>query len=90
MRQAEEGDVDAVPVERFDRLEVRQRGSAGDAGQVRKDLAQSLPGLAVGGHGDDVDRRMVDQQPHQFGAGVTAGADHGDADAVVGEMLVWS
>ena len=49
---------------------------------MRKHLAESLPGLTVRGHGDDVRRRMVDQQPHQLRAGVAAGADNGDAEAI--------
>ena len=49
---------------------------------MREDGAKILAGLAVGGHGDDLGGRMLDQQPHQLGASIAAGADDGDADAI--------
>ena len=43
-----------------------------------KNLRQRLPGILARGHGDQFRVRMGQQQPHQFLAGITGGADNGD------------
>ena len=46
--------------------------------QVRKDLAHLLAGLAVGGEGGDAQAGVGGDQPHQFGAGISGGAEDRD------------
>ena len=48
------------------------------AGEFGKHLRQRLPGILARGHGDQFRVRMVQQQLHQFFAGITGRADNGD------------
>jgi hypothetical protein len=47
------------------------------AGEFREDLRERLPGLLTRGDGGEFDVRMMQQQAHEFLAGVTGGADDG-------------
>ena len=76
--QAAKHHVDGVPVHPVEGHQIGQGG----ARQVGKDRSEGFPGLAVGGEDADLGPRMAHQEPHQFGARVSAGADDGDPDRV--------
>ena len=78
VRQAAKGDIDRVPVGLVGGDEVRQAKTA----EMREDLRQRLPGMALRHEGNDLDVRMPGGEPDQVGAGIAGGAEHGGPDGV--------
>jgi hypothetical protein len=85
VRQAAEDDIERRPV---DLADCDQIGEV-FAGKVRKDRADRLPGLTVGGQGRDLGLRVIAQEAQQLGPCVSARAEYSDPKPILGGH-VWS
>ena len=76
--QAADDDVAGVPVRLRDGHEIRQL----DHAEMREHGLHRLAGMPVGGHQRDAQVRVGQDQAHEIGAGVAAGAEDADPDLV--------
>jgi hypothetical protein len=74
MGQGAEHQIDAGQIHLLDALQRRQIHMR----QMREHLAHGHAGLAVARQAGDAHRRMRGDDPHQLGAGVSAGSQHRD------------
>ncbi len=74
VRQRAETKIDAREIDLPDFAELGQVQMP----QMREDLGHGLPGLAVGGKGDDFHPRMGRDQAHKFGTRIAAGPQNRD------------
>ena len=78
VRQPAKGDIDFAPVDLVGRDQRRQI----EAGKMREDLRQGLPGMALGDQRGDLDGGMQRGKPDHVGAGIAGRAEHGGSDGL--------